>query len=339
MSSEKFCLRWNDFESNISVAFRELRDDKDFFDVTLACDDEQLSAHKVILSACSPFFRNVLRRNPHQHPLLYLKGVKYTDLQAVLNFMYHGEVNVAQEELNSFLAVAEDLRVKGLTQNQGGVGSSKRPKSPARASVRDIQQQPKRARAPDIRTSSLSSSISNRVEDDDIQEVVPVKSEPRDPTPLPSNSMVSSNPAYHTSSPTVGNQQSSNHTLASVDDQALSYQDESYEDYGQYEVDQSYDGSMAEAGIMNTSVADGNKDAIAALELRIQSMMYRSEDRAWHCAVCGKSSKSKTDVTRHIEASHLDDHPGFNCDVCGEVVTSRNALRQHRSMKHSGYNF
>jgi hypothetical protein len=64
-----------------------------------------------------------VRRNPHQHPLLYLKGVKYTDLQSVLNFMYHGEVNVAQDELNSFLAVAEDLRVKGLTQNDQQPGS------------------------------------------------------------------------------------------------------------------------------------------------------------------------------------------------------------------------
>ena len=115
-SGEKFCLRWNDFENNISTAFRELRDDKDFFDVTLACDDNQLQAHKVILSACSPFFRSVLKKNPHQHPLLYLKGVKYEDILSVLNFMYHGEVNVAQEELNSFLAVAEDLQVKGLTQ-------------------------------------------------------------------------------------------------------------------------------------------------------------------------------------------------------------------------------
>merc|ERR1711973_631386 len=122
---EKFCLRWNDFESNISSAFRELRGDKDFFDVTLACDDDQIQAHKVILSACSPFFRNVLKRNPHQHPLLYLKGVKYTDLQSVLNFMYHGEVNVAQDELNSFLAVAEELRVKGLTQNNGSSQSAK----------------------------------------------------------------------------------------------------------------------------------------------------------------------------------------------------------------------
>merc|ERR1712242_616053 len=95
-TTEKFCLRWNDFENNISGAFRELREDKDFFDVTLACDDDQMQAHKGILSACSPFFRGILRRNKHEHPLLYLKGVKYADLVSVLNFMYHGEVNVAQ---------------------------------------------------------------------------------------------------------------------------------------------------------------------------------------------------------------------------------------------------
>jgi hypothetical protein len=114
MSSEKFCLRWNDFERNISSAFRDIRDEKEFFDITLACDDEQLQAHKVILSACSPFFKNILRRNHHPHPLLYLKGVSFRDMEAVLNFMYHGEVNVAQDDLNSFLQVAEDLRVKGI---------------------------------------------------------------------------------------------------------------------------------------------------------------------------------------------------------------------------------
>ena len=127
--SEKFCLRWNDFETNISEGFRELRQDKDFFDVTLACEDDQIQAHRVIISACSPFFRNVLRRNPHQHPLLYLKGVKYRELLAILNFMYMGEVNVAQEELNSFLAVAEELKVKGLTQNNS---DSSEPKQAAK---------------------------------------------------------------------------------------------------------------------------------------------------------------------------------------------------------------
>ena len=114
---EKFCLRWNEFEKNISTSFRDLRLDKDFFNVTLACENNQIQAHKVILSACSPFFRSVLKQNPHQHPLLYLKGVRYEDITSVLSFMYHGEVNISQDELNSFLEVAEDLKVKGLTQN------------------------------------------------------------------------------------------------------------------------------------------------------------------------------------------------------------------------------
>ena len=126
MSSEKFCLRWNDFESNISCAFCELREEKDFFDVTLACEEEQMQAHKVILSACSPFFRTVFRKNPHSHPLLYLKGIKHSDLLSVLNFMYHGEVNVAQADLNSFLSAAEELQVKGLTRDQSTKGRGER---------------------------------------------------------------------------------------------------------------------------------------------------------------------------------------------------------------------
>jgi len=123
MGTEKFCLKWNDFEGNISLAFRDIREEKDFFDCTLSCGAKQVQAHKIILAACSPFFRSTLRQNPHQHPLLYLKGVEFNDLQAVLTFMYHGEVNVAQEQLNSFLSVAEDLQVKGLTQNKDDMSS------------------------------------------------------------------------------------------------------------------------------------------------------------------------------------------------------------------------
>ena len=83
----------------------------------MSCGQRQIQAHKLIPPACSSFFHTVLKQDPHQHPLLYLKGVEFSYLQSVLIFMYHGEVNVAQEELNSFLAAAEELRVKGLTQN------------------------------------------------------------------------------------------------------------------------------------------------------------------------------------------------------------------------------
>ena len=133
-STENFCLRWNDFESNVSGAFRDLRAEADFFDVTLGCTDSggrSLQAHKVILSACSSFFKNMLRQqaalqHTHQNPFIYLRGVSFSDLSSVLDFMYHGEVNVAQEDLNSFLAVAEELQIKGLTNKDGQASSGSR---------------------------------------------------------------------------------------------------------------------------------------------------------------------------------------------------------------------
>ena len=248
-STEKFCLRWNDFESNISVAFRDLRDEKDFFDVTLACDDSQLQAHKVILSACSPFFRNILKRNPHQHPLLYLKGVKYAELEAVLNFMYMGEVNVAQEALNSFLSVAEELRVKGLTQNNAESAGAKSDKPPR---LRDHPPD-REAGAPPIKKSrpaqplpppaapqTSTSRLHHAASDDDIQEVVPVKSEPRD-TPAVASQQATSN-EY---------QEDTSGTAVALQD---NYQDDGYdyEGYSEgYDVD-SYDQTI-QAG------PDGNK--------------------------------------------------------------------------------
>ena len=74
-SSDKFCLKWNDFHTNIVSSFPELRKSEDFCDVTLVCEDNtQVKGHKVILGACSPFFSSVLRLNQHPHPLLYMRG-------------------------------------------------------------------------------------------------------------------------------------------------------------------------------------------------------------------------------------------------------------------------
>ena len=126
--------RWNDFESNISTSFRELREDSEFLDVTLCCDNgvDIVQAHKVILAACSPLFRKILsRQKSQQNPFLYLKGIRLKELRAVLDFIYHGEVNVAQDSLNNFLAVAEELAIKGLTtdsQKPGGDPASEQRK-------------------------------------------------------------------------------------------------------------------------------------------------------------------------------------------------------------------
>jgi len=112
---EKLCLKWNDFQENAISAFGTLREDREFADVTLACEDgQQVEAHKVILASSSPFFLNLLRRNKHPHPLIYMRGLKSEDLVAIVDFLYFGEANVYQKNLDSFLAVAEELQLKDL---------------------------------------------------------------------------------------------------------------------------------------------------------------------------------------------------------------------------------
>lgn len=118
MGSDKFCLKWNDFDTNFSGSLRDLRGERELEDVSLVSDTGDVRAHKLVLAASSPLFRAIITRNPHSHPLLYLKGVTATNLNYVLDFIYNGEVNVAQDDLNSFLTAAEDLKIKGLTQQQ-----------------------------------------------------------------------------------------------------------------------------------------------------------------------------------------------------------------------------
>ena len=112
---DKLCLQWNDFKDDVTSAFGSLRDDNDFADVTLACEDgQQLGANKVILAASSPFFKNLFKRNQHSHPLVYMRGIQYEELVAIVDFLYFGEANISQDNLDSFLAIAEELQLKGL---------------------------------------------------------------------------------------------------------------------------------------------------------------------------------------------------------------------------------
>ena len=119
MAAEKFCLKWNDFQKNITTSFEVLKSDTDFTDVTLACEyGQQIEAHKVILASSSPFFQNLLKKNKHPHPLIFMRGVKYEELAAIVDFLYCGEANIFQENLDAFLSIAGDLQLKGLTNTE-----------------------------------------------------------------------------------------------------------------------------------------------------------------------------------------------------------------------------
>ena len=125
MMSEKFSLKWTDFQSVVSQSFSVLRREEDFYDVTLVSDDEtQIPAHKLVLAASSSFFKSILKRNSHSHPLLYLSGVDSKSLGFVMDYIYQGEVHIYQHDLDNFLDVAQRLRVEGLLST----GDTKQPK-------------------------------------------------------------------------------------------------------------------------------------------------------------------------------------------------------------------
>jgi len=292
-TSENFCLRWNDFESNVSGAFRELREDSDFFDVTLATSDSgnrTLQAHKVILSACSNFFKQMLRQqtraHAHPHPFIYLRGVSYNDLLSVLDFMYHGEVNVAQDDLNSFLAVAEELQIKGLTnKEQSESASTPGPSSKARPTpvrVRDSGGPPlKRARK--MSPGRVVAKTDND-DDDDIKEIN-VKVDP---------------------------------DVAHVDE-AVNPEEEGYdESFGEYYGDDG-SGGMEGDGTEDDPTAGGSGDGAKDAE----TGLVRFVGGGGQCLVCRKTFTQFGSARRHFLFTYLE----FYC--FSTIESFFNAVNSH----------
>ena len=119
LSPEKLCLKWGEFQENIISSYHNLRRESEYSDVTLVCEEDQyIKAHKIILTACSPFFSTILKKTEHFHPIIYMRGMKAKDLASIVDFVYHREANVYQEDLEGFLSLAEELKVKGLARSQ-----------------------------------------------------------------------------------------------------------------------------------------------------------------------------------------------------------------------------
>ncbi|GFS83648.1 protein bric-a-brac 2 [Nephila pilipes] len=145
--------------------FKNLYSSGSMVDVTLACDGLSLKAHKLVLSACSPFFNSLFLENPCKHPIVILKDMKYPELKAIIEFMYNGEVNVAQDQLSALMKTAETLRVKGLAEMPSEKNSSNASQEePSHRSVpRTETPPPSKRRRGRVRKRSLSDS--NRSDD------------------------------------------------------------------------------------------------------------------------------------------------------------------------------
>ncbi|XP_063907079.1 protein tramtrack, beta isoform-like isoform X18 [Zophobas morio] len=120
MASEQFSLCWDNFHKNMSSGMNSLLENEDLVDVTLAVEGKYLKAHKMVLSVCSPYFRELFKMNPCKHPIVFMKDVSYIAMSDLLQFMYQGEVQVSQDNLTTFIKTAEALQIKGLTGDGNG---------------------------------------------------------------------------------------------------------------------------------------------------------------------------------------------------------------------------
>lgn len=146
-----FCLRWNNYQSNLTTVFDQLLQSESFVDVTLACTDgHTVKAHKMVLSACSPYFQSLFFENPCKHPIVILKDIRWSELKAAIDFMYKGEINVCQEQIGPLLKVAESLKIRGLADvsNEHEHDFTSERRSPTAASTMsanvDIKRSPSR---------------------------------------------------------------------------------------------------------------------------------------------------------------------------------------------------
>ena len=116
---EKFSLKWNDFHSNVSKTFIDLRRQTSLIDVTLVgSDQKQVMAHRLVLSACSEFFKNIFDKiNSQSNLVLYLDGVSSDELSLILDYVYQGEVQIYQDKLDRFLEISEKYQLDGLNVN------------------------------------------------------------------------------------------------------------------------------------------------------------------------------------------------------------------------------
>ncbi|XP_037713120.1 longitudinals lacking protein, isoforms A/B/D/L isoform X4 [Drosophila subpulchrella] len=126
---QQFCLRWNNHQSTLISVFDTLLENETLVDCTLAAEGKFLKAHKVVLSACSPYFATLLQEQYDKHPIFILKDVKYQELRAMMDYMYRGEVNISQDQLAALLKAAESLQIKGLSDNRTGGGAAPKPES------------------------------------------------------------------------------------------------------------------------------------------------------------------------------------------------------------------
>ena len=293
--SQEICVTWKEFQKKGISIFGELRESSDFTDVTLVSEDgQQFKGHKVILGSSCPFFMDLLKKIEHPQPLFFMVGVKSVELSAVMDFLYKGESNILQEHLEAFLALAQKLKLNGLTRTEE-LSDKLFTNTPHNHTTKVETTLPR----------PIFEIIKTRQRHSDEGVVgMPVQLRPdrsdrfREGVATSDIEAIDIKPDIET-------------ILVSKPDQNKPKFDSTDEPQSQHKAS-----------------SNGGKD-LRQLEDQIDSLVEEISPRLFCCKLCGKTVKRRCDLRYHIEAVHITGFVHY-CDVCGNANRTRKQLSDHK---------
>ncbi|XP_049810730.1 longitudinals lacking protein, isoforms H/M/V-like isoform X3 [Schistocerca nitens] len=365
--AEQFSLRWNNFHSNLVSGFHALLQEVELVDVTLAAEGQFIQAHKIVLSVCSPYFKQLFQVNPCKHPIVILKDVGHKELIAILQFMYQGEVNVRQEELADFLKTAELLQIKGLTGNDNNREPDRTPCTTPRPSPH--RQPGSHIRVSDVRSEAHLSEVSqgypsgNDANIDLASAVSEESASPARPTKrLHSDASVSSSTLSHRKEQ---KEEEFVQKIPKVEPIDLDLDAEITSDQISPEGLQQFLTNSGKSTHPQQNIsAGGNGNSTPAIaqsqlihpssisrhgqvsETSVVSVQSASQDNpamfAWkpmrrqdfRCPLCEKKFVNKSNLNIHVRDKHGEGSGPQVCFICFKQVKNQSCLRVHMYYKH-----